>query len=308
MAETIIAVDLGASKTAVALVNGVGEIGARRVEPTCREGPSAWLTQFRRMTAALLPAGKPDGIGLSVAGTAHDASGVVEWVPNLADWEDVPLGDLLRPLYDCPVAMGNDGHMAALGEGWLGAGREVRDFVCVVIGTGVGSGLILDGRLYAGAHAIAGAIGWSVRDNDGPNLEEAIAGPALEKRVLAEARAGKRTRLSALLHEGDQEPPVKCLFEAAQEGDRVAVRIVMEAIDRLGRVLANVVSLLNPQTILLGGSVGLAMTPWIPDLQRWIAIYAQPHAARQVTVEAAQLGQDAPLLGATRAALAKLDR
>jgi len=303
----VVAIDLGGTKTAVAVMSGSGEIRARRVEPTDLEGPEAWLDQVRGLVASLLPGQRPDGIGVSVPAIAHDATGMVEWAPNLPGWVDVPLGRWLGNAYACPVALGNDGHFAALGEGWRGAGQGVHNFICVVLGTGVGSGLVLDGKLYAGACDVAGALGWSVFREDGPNLEQAVAGPGLEKRALAGAQSGVPTRLSALLQDGREEHPTQLLFDAALSGDRVALSIVEDAVDRLGRVLANVVSLLNLSKILLGGSVGLALVPWIPTLQRLVTAHAQPVSARAVEVEPAQLGHDAQLFGAARAVLDKIE-
>jgi len=155
------AIDVGGTKIAAALVDPQGRIRKRLRESTTQDSGEALVEQVLALARRLVThaEGAVRGIGLAVPAVVEAESGVVRWAPNLP-WRDVPLAALVQNALGLPALIAHDGHAAALGEHWTGAGRGARNLVFLVAGTGVGAGLILDGRLYRGSRNLAGAIGW----------------------------------------------------------------------------------------------------------------------------------------------------
>jgi glucokinase len=237
--------------------------------------------------------GPVDGVGVSVAAAVDPVKGTVHYAPNIPAWRDFPLGRLLGAALDLPVAVGFDGHLAALGEHWVGAGRGTRNMVLLVIGTGIGAGLILDGALYRGSDNLAGAAGWMVVDpatveldpsRSKGNLESISSGSAL-------ARAACRTAEEALA--------------AAQAGDEGAAKAVDRAATSLGFAVAGIVSLLNPELVVLGGGLG-STGAFLERVRQIVSGTAQPTSSRSVRIETALLGPHAGLIGAARALFEQL--
>ena len=300
-----LAVDIGGSKIAVALVDRHGRVHHRQQEPTACEGGQAVVEQIVRLAVALrtITSREISALGVAVPGALDPLSGFVHWAPNLPGWRDLPLGALLHDALDLPVFVGYDGHMAVLGEWWCGAGRGARNVVCLVIGTGIGGGIILDGRLYQGRNNIAGAAGWMVvqreLDCGGPgrslgNLESLAAGPAVVAAVERALAAGTPSTLAG------KRVTAPDVFAAAEAGDALAQRVVGEAAQALGVAAAGIVSLLNPDVLILGGGIGSSVSAYLTAVREAIDHWAQPLSARSVRVVQATLGNDANLVGVAR--------
>jgi len=201
------------------------------------------------------------GVGLATSGVT-DEYGKVSFAPALG-WDDTPVKELLREELKIPVAVENDVNAAALGEKLFGVGRTVENFVFLAIGTGVGAGIIINGELYKGFANAAGEVGYLVM---GPEylkdyrngfgcFESLISGPAIA------ARAAERMGLSrdaSARKKGisqDKHITAKDVFEAAQRGEKVALKIVKEVAQYLAVGLGNISALLNPEMIVLGGAI-----------------------------------------------------
>ncbi|MEW6045986.1 MAG: ROK family protein [Bacillota bacterium] len=294
---TVAAVDIGGTQVRAALIEGGGTILRRLAEPVERanDGPSL-TAQVAGLVRRL--SGEPLALGVSLPAVIDRTAGRVEWAPNLPGWNGVPLGGELSAALGLPVALEYDGHAAVLGEHWAGTGRGVAELAFVIVGTGVGGGFISGGQLVRGFTNLAGAGGWmsvpAPRGWDAQSacqkgfLESLIAGPALQQ---AAAR-----QLGQALAPRD-------LFDRASAGDPACRAIVEGALEHLGWALVNVVSLLNPQLVLLGGSVGLRFAGYADRLEAMIRRHAQPWSARAARVAPAGLGDDAGLLGAGRSAV-----
>lgn len=207
------------------------------------------------------------------------------------------------------IQIEKDLNLAALGEHWIGAGRGTRDILCVFIGTGIGSGLILEDRLFRGALGAAGEIGHLTIEKDGPQcgcgnrgcLEQFASGPAIlrmMKRKMADTGAGEGGK-------GDRsagsEMTTSRIFELAQNGDGLALQVVDEACMYLGIGLANALTLLNPALLILGGGVGKRFDFILGRI--WVEIRARcrPSIAGSLKIVPSALWNDAALLGGARA-------
>ena len=244
--------------------------------------------------------GRPAGVGVAVAGAVDPHSGEVHYAPNIPALHEFPLRRLLSEAVGLPVLVGFDGHLTALGEHWAGAGRGCRNMVLLTVGTGIGGGLILDGRLYRGSDNLAGAAGWMIAEpaalgaagsRSVGNLENVSAGPAIA--------GGYRPADS----DGIGSPPLASaedVVAAAHAGDQHAQEVLSDASRHLAHAAACIVSLLNPEKLIIGGGLG-STGIFLAPVRAAIAAYAQPTSRRRVLIETAALGPDAALVGAARA-------
>lgn len=268
--RTLAGADIGGTKTAVVLSTHPPAILKRIEFPTLpAEAPEPGLKRIigsmrEALSAAQINACDLRSIGISCGSPLDPVEGVIQSPPNLPTWKDVPIKSILEEEFQVPCFLENDANAGALAEHWFGAGQGVKSMVFLTMGTGLGAGLILDGRLYRGASYLAGEIGHVRLRRSGPRgygkvgSVEALAsgaGMALvaEGVVRAAAARGEATELA---HGVDGKPRLltaRDVWEAAQRGDGVAQRIVKITGERLGEVLAILVDLLNPERIVIGG-------------------------------------------------------
>ncbi|MGH9535328.1 MAG: ROK family protein [Terriglobales bacterium] len=287
----VLAADLGGTKIAVARVSPSGRLSGYATAPT-PVGAAAVVARLAAMLAALQARGGAERAAVAVPGLAY-ANGDV-WAPNLPGWRRMPLGRRLQRRLLLPVRVESDRNAFIAGEVWRGAARGATDAILVAVGTGIGAGIWSGGRLLRGHAELAGAIGWmALRPEYRPayrgcgGLEFHAAGPGLARAATAQ--------FGAPLAATD-------LARRARAGDLAARRLLRQAGEELGRALANLVSILNPEIIVLSGGVATA-GPWLfaparRELRRW----AQPLAARQVRLVRSRLGPHAALLGVARLA------
>lgn len=285
--KTVLAVDMGGTKTATALVSDTGEVREQRKQAAGRsldESVSQIEDAYRQS------AEPPDAVGVIVPGIYDSRTGCA-WCPNLWGTDDVPLHAALEDCIGVPVMVDCDRSGYVLGETWLGAAHGLHDVVYVAIGTGIGVGILSDGRVVRGAHGVAGSAGWMAvggewRDEYARRggWESESAGPA-----VAAAYGAK-----------DAEHVV----EAARSGDERARDVLEHAARMAGRGVANLISVLNPEMVVLGGGFLKGAREWMLPMIRSEALrWAQPVSARRCRVEMSELGDDAGLLGAARLAL-----
>ena len=313
----VLAVDLGGTKLAVAVVSPRGELLAELQEPTCQDGPQAGIEQILRMARTLLDAPElvplnVEAVGVGIPAVLERESDFVIWGPNLNGWRNVAFRPALESALNLPVFVEYDGHTAVLAEYWLGAGKSFHNVVDVIIGTGIGGGMILEDRLVRGFNRLAGAAGWFVLDSD-PNLrddrahsigfwEAVAAGPGLALQAQADLPLHPNSLLAQLNH------PLTAIdiFAAAKQDDRFATQVLKRLADWLGLGIANIVSLINPEVVVLGGGMGSQCAALIPSIQEIIQRWAQPISARAVQLKVSPLGGQAGVLGAAYAAWLRL--
>jgi glucokinase len=317
MDKAVVAVDLGGTKIYTALAGADGRVLAEVLVPTRPwEGVDAVIGRIVGTVDQVLEragkGGRPAALGIGCPGPLDAASGLVHHAPNL-DWHDVPLKDLLEKRLGIPVAVDNDANLAALGEYVYGAGRGEKDMVYITVSTGIGGGLILDGRLYHGAGFGAGEIGHMTIDPGGPRcncgnsgcLEAMASGTAMarEARLLIESGRGRAILEAA---GGDVcAVTAREVARAAAGGDDEARQIIINAGRALGTGVANVINLLNPALVVLGGGA-MQVGPLIWEtMEEEISRRALAAARRRVRLVPAELGPRSGLMGAVALALQK---
>jgi predicted NBD/HSP70 family sugar kinase len=233
--------------------------------------------------------------------------GVIEWAPSLG-WQDLPLRDLLQGRFDLPVLIENDVNLAALGEFWKGAGRSVSsNLVFVSVGTGIGAGIIIDGRLYRGATNAAGEVAYFItdvkvlRDNamQIADLENRVGRDGLIRSAQIVAQRYPTSQLADLLTSQSGTVRTSDILLLAEAGDQAARVIFNELVEILTIVACNIAVFLDPEMIILGGPSDWRWSSLIPEIQRHIG----SSLLRPVNLQPSQLGNDAVILGGAYSAL-----
>ncbi len=245
------------------------------------------------------------GIGIGAPGAIDVEHGFVYFFPNIPGWENTPLKKILEKKLKLPVFVDNDANAMALGEFYFGAGKNVKHMIALTLGTGVGGGLVLDGKLFHGPAFSAAEIGHMVVDPDGPVcgcgnrgcIETFVGNGYFVKEVKRKLDSGEKSVLTRWLQEGKELSP-KLVQEAARAGDRFAKEQWEITGERLGTFLAGLVNLLNPEKIVIGGGVALGGDLVLEPIRKAIKKKAFPIAARFVKVLPAVLSNDAGLVGA----------
>jgi glucokinase len=310
MAERlIIGLDIGATRIAAAVVDSAGAVlhrgkrpfGKASLEESCRSIVEVVEELAAESSVNLAEVG---GTGISIPGIYHSSTGNA-LSPELWGWEQAPLWHELEGKLPAPVLIDNHPSTAALGEQWVGAAQGLSDIVYFSAGEDVGAGIVSAGWLLHGAGDLAGAAGWLAVDPQRKPLYKhlgcltAEAGAAgVGRRAAAHIAAGEHTVMAGLA--GARPVSADIVIEAARRGDTVAIRVLEETARYMAMGIANLISILNPEMVVLGGSLFEAGEFLIEPLRRELPEWAQPLAASQVRIERAQLGDDARLLGAAR--------
>ena len=316
MEPLALGVDLGGTNARAAVVDtDTGEIVAAHKEPLRDRAPGAVVEVIRHAigeasSAASLPAAPSGRVGVGVAGQCLGATGVVLNAPNLG-WRDVAFGDLLSAALGVRVKVANDLAVAAWGEKRFGAAKGIEDVVLVFVGSGVGSGIIAGGRLYDGAQGVAGEFGHvkvrPARPETPPRrcgcgelgcLEAYTSGMNVAARVREEIQAGASTRVAALAGGDLSRVNASLVDDAYRAGDAYARALWAEVGELLGTAIANLVTLLNPARLILGGGVLLGCPELAGLVQAQFDEKVSRSATRGLSVERAWLGDDAGVIGA----------
>jgi glucokinase len=313
----VIGVDLGGTKVAVAILRG-GDLGASAIEPTQRSGTEALMAQLVRMIEA---ARSPDlaGVGIGVPSVVEFETGRVVSSVNVP-LADVPLRAALGDRLGVPVFVDNDATVAALAEAHDDDLRMVaRDLVMITVGTGVGGGLVLGGRIYRGATGGAGELGHTITALDlhdevpAPtrfpqpgSLESMAAGHALDR--LA-AQCADRHPDSELARRRARDKPVlgADAVRAAQAGDEAAADAVRRWGERVGIGVANAINMFDPEEVVIGGGAARAGELLLEPARRIAAGYVLPGLGKRTKIRLARHGVDAGVLGAALLAIHELD-
>jgi glucokinase len=291
--SAVLAVDLGGTKASFAVIDVDGAVRARTKRPS-HEGSVA--LSYDALAASAADTVRAAGLqwkdvcaaGVVVPGIYNPATGRA-WAPNLWGRDEVALGDELRRHLPVPVVIDSDRSGYVLGEAWRGAARGATDVVFLAVGTGIGAGILSHGRLVRGSGGIAGAVGWFAldprwREDYGRmgGFEAEAAGPALARRLGAAS--------------------AEDVAAAARRGDPAARRAVDETVEWLAMGIANLISALNPQVVVLGGGLMQASDLFLEPVRHAVRRWAQPLAVDQCRIEITELGEDAALFGAARLA------
>jgi glucokinase len=314
MAKPVIGIDLGGTNMQIGVVSPSNKILGRSKKKTrAAEGKDRVID---RIVEGVEEACKEAGVspraigalGIGAPGAIDPDRGVVVQAPNLV-WRDVPLADILKKRLKMPVVVDNDVNVAVYGEWKAGAGQGVNDLAGVWLGTGVGGGLILNGRMYYGAYFTAGEVGhtilWPFAPPGSAKLEENCSRTAIVDRLLRLVRV--RKSIIPKLAEGDlSEVRAKTVGIAYQQNDKVTREVIENAAEMLGIAIANMVTTLSLPRVVLGGglteSMGEDLVKLVRDATRR---YVFPDVCKKVEVVATKLLDNAGLLGAAMLAREK---
>lgn len=257
------------------------------------------------------------GIGVGAPGPLSAAEGLILSPPNFASWRNVPIKRLLEERFGLPVLVDNDANACALAEGWFGAGRAYEDFVYIAAGTGVGAGIMVDGTLHRGRHGIAGEVGHTTVEVNGPRcvcgnygcLELYTSATALVQAACAAIAAGEASSLQELCGGQLEGINVEMIAAAARRGDALSLRLMAQETLYLGAAIVNLINLLDPQAVFLGREVAQAAGDLLLEPLRAIVTQrAFSVAAERVQIRLAALGSDAPVIGAACLVIQELFR
>ncbi len=309
MRPYVYGVDVGGESVKLGLFSTNGTLLEKWTFPTRREHggesilPDIAASVQAHMRSAGIDPGDTEGIGLGVPGPVLEDGTVLRCV-NLG-WDVFNVPQRLNGLTGLRVRAGNDANVAALGEMWRGGGRGTRDLVLITLGTGIGAGAVVDGRLVTGAHGAAGEIGHM------PVNENETVPCTCGKRGCLEQYASAAGLVSAavrVLWEHPEQASVlrtaepltaKEIFDASAMGDPVARRLTDEVCRHLGRALAAAASVLDPELFVIGGGMSRAGLPLLEGIRKYYRSCAF-HASRQTEFRLAELGNDAGIYGAAR--------
>jgi len=311
MSECFIGVDVGGTKVAAGLVDASGNVKSMTRTPMCATGSAdEGLAAVRAAVDTLLRnvnASEIKGIGICSPGPLDPFTGVVINPPNLPCWHGFPLAESVRKIYSVPVKVDNDANAAALAEAQWGAGIGYRNVFYATIGTGIGTGILFDKRIFHGRTGAAAEGGHNSIDYRGPRcgcgkpgcIEVLAAGPAigLRARQALENSASKSMMLD--LAEGDiQKVTAEIVGEAHRSGDVLAATVLRETLHLLAVWFGNIVDLLEPDVIIVGGGVSMMLSPMFPELIAEIPKYCVNPRANEIPLVHARYGQDAGVAGA----------
>ncbi|MBI4342744.1 MAG: ROK family protein [Candidatus Omnitrophica bacterium] len=310
MSEWVIGVDFGGTNIKVGLVTRTGRVLVTEVLPARAHATPARFVDGvggavdRLLRARAIRRAAVRGAVVGAPGPVDHARGVVHSMVNVPGWREVPLGRLMRRRLGCHSLVENDVNLAALGEWRFGAGRGVDQLACLTLGTGVGGGLIVNGALARGVSGAAGEVGHMVINPDGPRCGcgargclEAFIGTAGILRMARRAGFSQRALTPEQLSEAAR-PHTNQVGVGARRDNRASRQVWQEFGRWLGIGVANVVNVLNPERVVIGGGVANAWPFFAPALRRTVRRLALPPAARAVTIVQAQLGNHAGIVGA----------
>jgi glucokinase len=305
LSDVIAGIDIGGTKIALALANLDGQpLPFRRFPTQVELGPQRILTHAADALAAMAAdvGARIVAIGVGCGGPLDRARGLILSPPNLPGWDEFPIVRLLADRFDVSVLLDNDANAAALGEFEYGAGRGLGDVVYLTLSTGIGGGVIVNGRLVHGVADGAGEVGHMVILPDGPAcgcgargcLEALCSGTSIARRARERLATGAESSLRA----SPSEVTAQTVAEAAREGDELAGAVWTETIQYLAHGLSNVVNMLAPEAIILGGGVATAGEQLFAPLRAAVRARVRMIPAARVRILQAELGGDSGAYGA----------
>jgi len=319
----IIGIDLGGTNIVAGCVaeDGSGIHGVRSVPTGAEQGPDAVVERIISTAQESLeearravPGLKPIGVGIGAPGPLDTRAGIVLLTPNLG-WVNMPLRDRVTKGLQLPTALDNDANCAVLGEWWQGAARGTRCAIGMTIGTGIGGGIILDGKLYHGASDIAGEVGHMTIDANGRRckcgnygcLEAYASGPNIALRAVEAIESGAVSSLPSYVGGDLRKVTAQTVYEAAHADDDLALEVVRDTAKFLGAGVANLMNLFNPEAVVICGGVTLAGPSLFEPLQREVSRRAFKPAVKVCRIVPGALPGTAGVFGAARAFLEQVE-
>ena len=307
-----IGIDVGGTNIKIALVDEGGKIIYSNSVPTyAKMGYEYTVNNIKQAIRDLMKETNTDSqsidaIGFDFPGQVDYQTGVVKLAPNIPGWVNVPIAQMIEEEFHIPTRIDNDVRCAALGELKFGAGRGCKNFICMTVGTGIGSGLVIDGKILRGAANAAGELGHiKLQMQGGPLcgcgdtgcLEAFASGPAIVAMAYDYIKGGKAAKFSEMAGDGEITPYI--VAKAAEAGDTVAKRIFEVVGEYIGIGLSSVINLLNPEKVIIGGGVAESGDLLLDPIRRTVKERAMSVAGSTVEIVKAELGNSAGVIGAS---------
>jgi glucokinase len=308
-----IGVDIGGTKVAAGLVNASGEITGQTRTPMVANEAAAGLAAVLSAIASVRAANHTNapsedsisGIGICAPGPLDPRTGIVINPPNLPGWRNFPLAAEVSKAYHLPVHVDNDGNAAALAEALWGAGRGFRNVFCATIGTGIGTGIIFDGRIYHGRTGAAAEGGHTTIDYRGPRcgcgklgcIEAFASGPAIARRAAEKVRQGRPSAILDMAGGCPDRITSEMVGKAYTAGDPLAKEVLQETAEFLTVWLGNIVDLLEPDVMIIGGGAGAMMRPFFSEIRDRLPNWCVNSHCQDIPLLAAHYGAEAGIAG-----------
>jgi glucokinase len=318
----ILSIDLGGTKILTAVTNSQGKMLSRdhSITPALK-GYEAVIQSIlesahRALDQADVAIEKITAIGVGAPGLSNPETGILFTSPNLPGWRDVPLRDIVQERLAKKTFVINDANAAALGEFYFGAARGARNFIYITLSTGIGGGIVIDGKIYSGAIGAAGEVGHMTIDDKGPICncgnrgcwEMLASGTALAREARHRIKEGVATSILGYV-EGDVEKvTAQVIHNAAEQGDSLAKELITRTGYYVGVGLANLINIFNPELIVIGGGLSNIGDMLLKPAFKVAGERAYKEAFQAVRFASAELGRNSGVLGAAAFALQEMGK
>jgi len=308
MVEIIIGIDIGGTAVKIGFLNQQGDIIHKWEIETNTEEQGKYIIDYIwssvSNTLSQFQISKILGIGIGAPGFVDKETGIVREAVNIG-WKNFELGRKLADLSGLPVFVENDVNLVALGENWLGAGRNAKDLIAITLGTGVGGGIIANGQILTGINGTAGEIGHIIADPTGYScncgrigcLDTIASATGIVKQAMEKIVDNPGCKLDST-YQKNGGIIAKDVFDLAKEGDIICKSIINRTADILGFMIANAAMIINPSKIIIGGGVAKSGKQLLTPVTEAFEKYSLRDISKQCKVEIAKLGNDAGIIGA----------
>jgi glucokinase len=310
--DFVVAMDIGGTKLLICLLDSGDRVVAEtRISTEAHLGPQAVVERLVGAMRQVLRDGGVEesrvlGIGISSAGPSNPARGLIYNSPNLAGWRDIPLARWIEEKTGLRACLGNDANLAALAEHTYGAGQGVDNMVYVTVSTGIGGGIVANGKLYIGGVGTAGEIGHTIVRVDGPLcscgrrgcLESFSAGWALAERARRSVALGEKTLVLDVAGGKPENITAQSVFEAAAGGDMLSRSILDDGARYLGVGLANLAVLLDPEMMVIGGGMSIRWDDYVGKAAEYVHATEYPLPLKDLRIVPARLVDKVSIYGA----------
>jgi glucokinase len=317
MRKKAIGIDLGGTAIKGAIIDGSGICGGvTRVPTEAHEGGRRIMSNILSLIEKLAESGGGPGafigVGIGTPGFVDADGKILNGGANLPGWTGMQVYAPIAERFGLRASAANDVTSVALAELMFGAGRGVRNMVCFALGTGVGGGIVTNGRLYKGGHGMAGEIGHIVVETGGEPcpcgqrgcVERYASAPGIVKMAVDMAKdEGNQTALAKSVREKPEEVTSKLVYEYVAKGDALALKVHERACDMLGRAVGIIINTFSPDRVVLGGGVMMAGSVVLEAVKKYAAFHCWPEIFKFCEILPAQMGEDAGVLGAGALAL-----
>ena len=321
MADYLIGIDLGGTNVNVGVVDRSGKVITKHALPLGKAQTrqdvldAIYRTTDETLERAGMKLEKVSALGVATPGTLDIERGVVIFASNLPDWRDVALREVLKERFNVPTFLENDANAAAWGEYWAGAGKDVSSMVMLTLGTGIGGGIIIDGKLWHGFKDAAAELGHLTIDFRGRHclcgnigcLEAYASADSTVRRFIEAVRSGKPTNLERMVREHPDQVTSKLIYEEAVKGDGLCRQIMEETGFYLGVGIVTILHFLNPEMVVLTGGLTGAGSMLMDPVKRVVEERTFARSREELKIEFARLGADAGFIGAAGCALTGLE-